>query len=422
MIKRVLRKLSAKIAGRPAAFTGSQSRLFANAWKALDLDAASWAVRRINWLRDTARDHSAFPLEPESIQAPLASEMAARVQAAYARRVDATECADEDIWGSLRNSHLAIIPAALNAPDHTRVAELAARIFRTSAVNGFSYGTTFNRWPHRWSYLPMMIELSVVTLAEALGVVRLENPEQSVIAGWREQTDAAILMGVLEDRLGFRIEHARAGNPRGIVFGGRFLTRETCSQIYTAHRLDEAVRRAGLTGPVNIVEIGGGYGGLAYWLRKVMGSRLGRHAIIDLAEVSAIQAMFLLQTIEEGIVLPGETPSAAGVQLVLNTAMEQLDFAPDLVVNQDSMPEMPLAVAENYLDWIAGSGAALFASFNHEAYASNSPGEAQGWISQMAGVRPAYRRLSRELSWDRPGYVEEIYCLDAAQGKGVDWV
>lgn len=343
---------------------------------------------------------------------------ALRVQRAYAPAVASAQYASDDIWGSLRDTYLAIVPGALTDPGPEAIGHLASRIFRTSAVNGFSYGTTFDRWPHRWNYLPLMIELSVVTLAEALGVVRLENPEQGSIASWREQTNSEELIEALERQLGFRIEHPRAGDPRGIIFGGRFLTRETCSQIYTAYRIAEAIERSSLSGPLNVVEIGGGYGGLAFWLRTLLGPRLGRQAVVDLPEVSAIQAMFLIQTLEAGATLPGETPREEKIQLVLNTALEEITFKPDLIINQDSMPEMPLAVVDGYLEWIANSGASLFASFNHEANAPNSPREAQGWISHMAGGRPEFTRLSRELSWDRPGYIEEIYRIAAIPGQG----
>lgn len=413
MLKFVAQWFSRRLSRRQSLMFQIQRSGLHLAWKVLDLDAAAWVVRRPEWLR-AKPDPKHRLLPPSAPPACLDPVIAARIQSRYRGPLTMGTAIGDGIWEAIRETHLGGLTGSLLASDPQSLTDFATNIFRTSAVNGFSYGSTFDRWPHRWNYLPLQIELSAVTLAEYLGVLRLECPEQGPIAGWRRQLTPKELMDRLEERLGFRIEHPRCGNPRGIDFGGRFLARETCSQIYTAHRMIERIDAVVQLHKVNVVEIGGGYGGLCFWLRRLLGSRAGRYAIIDLPEISAIQATFLSQALDEAIALPDEAVSGAPVQLVLNTCLAELDFAPDVVINQDSLPEMPEAIASGYLAWVARSGTSLFLSFNQEAYAENVAEGLQNWVSALAGGIPNFRRVSRELSWDRRGYLEETYLIDPA--------
>jgi hypothetical protein len=79
-----------------------------------------------------------------------------------------------------------------------------------------------------------------------------------------------------------------------------------------------------------------------------------------------------------------------------------------VLINQDSMPEMPLAEVERYLTWGSDNVDGLFFSFNQEAY-SPWRGVPQVHVPSVVGRYPRFRRIARNASWVRRGYVEEIY-------------
>jgi len=124
----------------------------------------------------------------------------------------------------------------------------------------------------------------------------------------------------------------------------------------------EIIDRQGVVEPLRIVEIGGGYGGTCYWLRKLMGTRIARYAIVDLPEVSLVQSYFLGSAVAESLVLDGESISgvASPIQLVPHFELEKIDFQPNILINQDSMPEMPESEVDRYLSWGSRSLKGLF--------------------------------------------------------------
>jgi len=326
----------------------------------------------------------------------------------------AIDIPQETIWGSLLLVNFARLRALVEAGNETQLADFLGSVFRTETVNGFHYGTQLDELPHQWAYLPINIELSVVTLAECLGILRTEQHEQGEVAYWRREFTEQSLMDALEAYFGFRIEAPSAGNPRGILFGGRFLTRETCSHLYSAHRMSRAIGQYGPAGELRIVEIGGGYGGTAYWLRRILGNRVARYTIVDLPEVALLQTYFLGHVDPATVSMYGEAPlpGSTATELVPHFHISEINFRPNIVINQDSMPEMPLSEVERYMDWIVGSADGLFLSYNQEAY-SVWEGVPQIHVPTVAAQHPGLVRLARETSWSRRGYVEEIYRLGA---------
>jgi hypothetical protein len=102
----------------------------------------------------------------------------------------------------------------------------------------------------------------------------------------------------------------------------------------------------------------------------------------------------------------GEAP--AKVQLLPEAALSDIEPNVQLVINKDSMPEMPEDAARRYLEWIRTNCAGLFFSCNQEAGAVFH-GVAQNVVPELVGKVGGFRRLRRDPSWMRPGYVEEIY-------------
>lgn len=80
-----------------------------------------------------------------------------------------------------------------------------------------------------------------------------------------------------------------------------------------------------------------------------------------------------------------------------------------VALNQNSLPEIMSAMAEQYLRDVARTSE-LFLSINHESQGpSGPPGVFQNSVPEMAGRVPALRRIARYPFWLRDGYVEEVY-------------
>lgn len=387
----------------------------------LDLTVATRVIRRPEWLRRYSKPlPSTFA--PRHAPDQTSDEIiATRIISSY-RKIklgehQATLSALQDsMWGAFLQSEYAALRNLVEEGDIGRLARYLSTIFRSETVNGYAFGSKFDPFPHRWWYLPIGIELSVITLAESVGIVRAECPEQGQIPYWRSEFSEERLIGELESFFSVQIEAPRAGDARGIFFGGRFLTLETCSQLYTAHKMRDAINRGiGPSAELNIVEIGGGYGGLCYWMHQLLGTRINRYVIVDLPEVNLVQAYFLSSLKTRELTLFGEEKSTPGsrIELIPHWTLSDVDWRPNVLINQDSMPEMPEAEVARYLSWGSEKVDGLFLSFNQEAF-SPWRGIPQVHVPSIISRYPRFRRLSRSPSWVRRGYVEEIYSCSSA--------
>ena len=211
----------------------------------------------------------------------------------------------------------------------------------------------------------------------------------------------------LEARLGYSIDFPDVGAAHGVSIGGRLLTLDSAEQIYAAVRVEQAVRlHLPAAALPRIVEIGGGYGAMAYWLLRGPLAP-SRYEIVDLPIVGVLQGWFLSQALGVADVsLFGER--AARVALVPSTALAAVGTPYDVLVNKDSLPELPAAAALDYLAWARASCAGIFYSCNQES-ARDVLGEAQGIVARLVEQAGGFERLRRDRSWVRAGYVEEIY-------------
>jgi hypothetical protein len=385
----------------------------------LDFTVATRVIRRPEWLRGYSRS---LPSEFAPRLAPdkASDEMiATRIISSHRQMKLREQRADVpslqgSMWGTFLQEEYAALRRLVEQGDTGGLAQYLSTIFRSEAVNGYTYGSKFDPFPHRWWYLPVGIELSVVTLAESVGILRAECPEQGQIAYWRNEHTEERLIEQLESYFSMRIEAPRTGDARGILFGGRFLTLETCSQLYTAHRMRDAINREiGASVELNIVEIGGGYGGLCYWMHRLLGTRIKRYVVVDLPEVNLVQAYFLSSLETRELLLFGEEKlkGESRIEVIPHWTLSDLDLRPNVLINQDSMPEMPKAEVERYLAWGSDNLDGLFFSFNQEAY-SPWRGVPQVHVPSVVGRYPRFRRIARNASWVRRGYVEEIYKRD----------
>ena len=226
-------------------------------------------------------------------------------------------------------------------------------------------------------------------LAEALGALRVENPEGGP---WLENVKRTpdALLDLVEGKLGIplAVPWFWAGlvglkTSRG-VFGHRML-----HAAYGAHRIRQLAARS-------VLEIGAGLGHLARyaWL---MGIR--DYTIADLPLTNVAQGYFLMRTLgEEAVVLEGEPLRARAIRVLTPQALAA-ETRYDLVVNVDSLTEMGRETASAYLEKIFRVTECLL-SINHEANPFT--------VNELARQSSRALAIERYPYWLRNGYVEEI--------------
>jgi len=172
-----------------------------------------------------------------------------------------------------------------------------------------------------------------------------------------------------DDGIGFRLED------------GRFVSADVARfqrSVATLSRrgiLDELTRSPS---PPRIIEIGGGYGGFALHLSRIL--KMSRYFIVDLPETLLFSASYLvLQAPAKRLYLyePGDPVDAetlAGFDFVLLPdycldALTGFDF--DLAININSMQEMRVDQIKWYLDFIRRSCRGVFYSCNRDRQNSN---------------------------------------------------
>lgn len=259
-----------------------------------------------------------------------------------------------------------------------------------------------------WS---MKYQDNLISLAEYLGVVRAESTQQGLVThSLRESLDS--IVAKIEAKIGISIGFPDIGSPYGIKANYSLITMEHPEHLYVALRVNQAVRdHSEGSRPLSLVEIGAGFGGLAYWIMKLRKITLNSYTIIDLPLINALQGYFLAQAFGASAVkLYGEAPdNTAMISILPNFAVESEAVGKiDLLINENSMPEMPEEIVKKYIMFAKKHFTGLFFSYNHEAY-SVVFGKPQVSVPEVVENVGGFIRVSRNASWLRSGYVEEVY-------------
>ena len=306
---------------------------------------------------------------------------------------------------------------ALERGSAVAVAGLLASMFRSDFVLGMAPGSMGREWPRgplaRLSWLGYMNKL--VALAEAIGSIRLENPEQGP-AGLALREGSEPIVAGIEKRLGISLDFPHVGAAYGLVVGARLISPESPEQIYAAARLADVVESyvRPAEGPPRIVEIGGGYGGMAYWLLQMIDAR---YVIIDLPIVCVLQGYFLSQALgHDRVAFHGEAP--ARVTVVPAHALSAVQTPFDVLANKDSLPEISRDAALAYLEWARSACRRVFYSYNQEA-AAVFDGVAQNVVCELVDEVGGFKRIRRDMSPLRRGYVEEVFAALSGAGAAV---
>ena len=153
----------------------------------------------------------------------------------------------------------------------------------------------------------------------------------------------------------------------------------------------------------SVLEIGSGTGKLAHLICQ---NKLITYHSCDLPIPSVILASFIEQQFGESeISFSGDTNSdKASIHIHGCSVPTNIKF--DLVINQDSIPEMPKNVAKQYLYQIESqlNIGGYFLSINQEDTLQHNP-----ILPMMNEFCPRMRLLYRSPCWNRPGYIEQCW-------------
>lgn len=316
-----------------------------------------------------------------------------------------------DVWTMIAAQQTRFASVLASGNPH-ELARYLCNVSRQDAAVGISQGDReYERLAANRAYrrfVATMAKDKLVSLAELVGSLPVENPEQGPF-GASLHCDVDQLVCGISRRIGIDIAppDLDGGLLKLETAHGLFGERDA-NAIGTAWLLKRLLR--GVASP-QICEIGAGTGRVAYWSQRF---GLGRHTIIDLPRTNVVQGYYLLRALAlDAVALYGEPipehPSP-GVTVWPDFAIDHLPDADfDLVLNQDSMPEMDRQTVNAYLRWIASVCRGVFVSINHESKPAYGEQLRHVSVSEAIAEVGGFELVDRYPYWLRRGYVVEVY-------------
>lgn len=327
---------------------------------------------------------------------PLPPEFFQRASDFY-RRLQANPAPMSAIWAdNTFQFHLALHELLLSG-DLNGISQALANIYHGCLLYGMDYGEINHEPGHLEEYIRRWT-LACLNLSHCLSVLPVVNPEQPATRVLRLDE----LIPACERELGFSLAHPGGAGLYGVALGTKIIPLkllEVCLFLTSARRLLERP-------PKVLIELGAGTGMVGYAARRMFPSLVSYHTV-DLPIASVLQACLLAHAEgPERVWLAGEAPHPAQ-RIHIHGHHWPEGTGPDVICNQDSLPEMPSPAQNSYLGNIAKElqkWRGLFISVNHE-----SPLAGQIRVFAAAQAFPSMRLISRSPYWGRPGYVEEVW-------------
>lgn len=351
--------------------------------------------------------------------------IASRLLAAYGRAeggprpVGASD--RSDLWSEIaeRRQRFASI---LDRADAEELAQYLCNVSRHDASTGITQGPAeFHRISRQASYrdfLALMAKDKLVSLAEAVGALPLENPEQGTYGSnlYREPSE---LVDRISQRIGLDVTPPDIDGGLLKLDTGRGLFGERdANAIYTAWLLKRILEERAHP---RVCEIGGGSGRVAYWSHRL---GLTAYTIIDLPHINVVQGYYALKNLPaDQVSLYGEQPPGeAGTRVEVLPAHAVIHLREptfDVVLNQDSFPEINCETVAEYLEWIRWTCTGSLVSINHESKPRRPDGVPQLSVPEVIRDAGGFALTQRWPYWLRKGYVVEIYRVAEAGGAPV---
>jgi SAM-dependent methyltransferase len=327
-------------------------------------------------------------------------EIVQRIVAAYQSVASRQENRGNSIWQVIfDHSHKDIHDVFLQG----KVNE-AANILRNPASTNLLYGFDnlavsilphYTTYPVQEKYAKICLD-RLVRCAEAMGAIRLENPEAYYSQStpyWKADDILLKIYTLLGKSLPFPnpfpLEH-------GVASSDGIISYRVPQAIYQAWRIKKLLK--GLQNP-RVLEIGAGLGRTALYARHL---GIENYTIVDLPFTELASGYFLARTLGgENVLLSGEVALDASRRIKFLTPHEFLadNTSYDLIINADGFTEMDPEAAISYWKKIKRC-ASLFLSINHEVNPFT--------VKEVIDTSSRVDTVERTPYWMRTGYVEEV--------------
>jgi hypothetical protein len=312
----------------------------------------------------------------------------------------------DDMWRALIESY-GDFEQAFQTRDRAKVADTMVNLCRhPTLVHGFMHYTATYREILEDPVLRRKESLFLIdkllALGDALGILSVQTPEQGQ---WGcKDVNVGALLGEIQGRVPFDIRPPQAGGGTfGLNTHAGVLSMKDVQAIYATVRVREILASVESK---SVCEIGGGAGGLAYYLAK---AGVERVSVFDLPLVSLIQAYYLMRSLgADQVSLHGEKTDARVRVMPFWALEDEPADACSLVINIDSLPEIERDTALNYVRLIREKGSHFFWSVNQEGRGPNA-GTTQNVVWELVERSGGFRRIHRYPHWLRAGWVEELY-------------
>jgi hypothetical protein len=303
--------------------------------------------------------------------------------------------------------------AALDAGDTASVGAMLRTMFVQPALTGIAmgsqeYATIQSSADHCALYALQWLD-SFAGVCGEIGALPIPNPEVNPTGFIRAlDLDPSQAIVELQSITGIPLTFPRVGRPFGCQIGQSIIPRVTLFHYLLAWHV---LARPGAWNKGTILEIGGGFGGLAAMLA---GRACRSYVGVDLAGACAIQAYFLGRSRPDlHIQLFGEPRTDdASISLLptwcLTMGSGTDSLRADLVLNQDCLLEMSAADAVNLIRLAGFLQPSEFLSVGPDASGS-SPAATGRRMAELFREAGGWRRTDRSPFAPRPGYWREIY-------------
>ena len=378
------------------------------------------SVKHTGWLlRAFSPFDKRIPLQPLKYSKILKTsdqdiKLSERLISSYHKSLDSATAAQNrsQEWEKTFNSKQRGLHNVLERRDPEELAQYLSKMLQSSIVFGIDTGDLYTGRNWRFHSLKLLDDL--VSLAEFVGVVRAESGQGTI--GHAFDDGISELVTNLERAIGQDIGAPQVAGAYGIFCKDRLFTIQSPEYIYVALKVLDTITKLisandlVQSNSLNLVEIGAGYGGTANFIKRFGRDKISSYTIIDLPIVNVLQGYYLSKAnTPQDLLMYGEEPShypSSIFRIYPDSYINDLPKA-DLLINQNSMPEIPLDIAVSYCEW-AKRNVNMFYSYNHESLTSDRT-MAVTTVPEVISKVSGFRRYSREISWVRPGYVEEVY-------------
>lgn len=340
----------------------------------------------------------------------LTSRLLASYEKACFDREYKIKLQNSDMWDFLEQGPHSDLINLLKKRDVKKIAYYLCNMSGMGATHGITQGTLEYRKittesPYR-RWLEMYNLDKLILLAEALGIITRKNPEQG-------ESDLSITLEEMISQIELCLKiPILPPDIEGLLYKiktkkGSFHNRDIMS-LYTAWRIKGILKEVKKP---NVCEIGCGLGKTAFYAYE-MGIK--RYTLIDLPHVNILQGFYLIKSLPAAtIVLYGEKESVKkdAIYILPDWWLGKEKYILfDLVLNQDSFPEIDKQVVANYLKDIKRLSRYYFLSVNQESRNTMMiDGIKQNIVNELTMEVGGFELVYRYPYWLREGYVEELF-------------